>query len=117
MRTALLILHLFVQCVKCCLLAAVKTHRLNMDNCDRDNVCTVFLVEVIKVRSVLEVVCVNLTVFNNVVRLNVIRKFFDVKRNALCGKDFLCYVKDFLMRSGGGRNSDRCALERIVIYR
>ena len=88
-----------------------------MDNGNGYDVSTVLLVEVVKVRGMLEIVCVDFTVFNNVVRLNVIRELFDVECNALCCKDFLCNVKNLFVRSGRSGNRDRCALECIVIYR
>ena len=71
-----------------------------MDCADRNNVCAVFLVEILKVRKMLEVVCVNLAAVNNLVRLNIVREFLDVKSNVLFGKDFLDYGKNFGVRCG-----------------
>ena len=71
-----------------------------MDSADRNNVCAVFLVEILKVRKMLEVVCINLAAVNNLVRLNIVREFLDVKSNVLFGKDFLDYGKNFGVRCG-----------------
>ena len=64
-----------------------------MDSRNRYHLCAVFFIEVFKVRQVLEVVCVNFAAVNNVVRLNVIGKFLNVKRYILFLKDFLCNRK------------------------
>ena len=54
-----------------------------MDSRNRYHLCAVFLIEVFKVRQVLEVVCVNFAAVNNIVRLNIIGKFLNVKRYIL----------------------------------
>lgn len=73
-----------------------------MDSTDRDKVSTVLLVEVVKIRSVLEVVCINLSVLGNYVRLNIVGEFNDLKCDFLLCEDILCNRKD-LRRAAWGR--------------
>ena len=87
-----------------------------MDNSNGNYVCAVLLVEVIKVRSMLEVVCVDFTGLNNIVRLNEIRELYNVKSDALCGKNLFGNLKNFLVWCGGGCDGNFCALESVVIY-
>ena len=88
-----------------------------MDSRNRNHLCAVFFIEVFKVRQVLEVVCVNFAAVNNVVRLNVIGKFLNVKRYILFLKDFLSDRKYFCMGCGRSRNRDFSAGKLSVIYR
>ena len=60
-----------------------------MDIANGDDVRVVLLVEIVEVRLVLEVVCVDLAGLNNIVGLDIIFELFDVKGDALSGKDLL----------------------------
>ena len=66
-----------------------------MDSRNRYHLCAVFLIEVFKVRQVLEIVCVDLAAVNNIVRLNIIGKFLNVKRYILFLKNLFCNRKYF----------------------
>ena len=56
-----------------------------MDIANGDDVRVVLLVEIVEVRLVLEVVCVDLAGLNNIVGLDIIFELFDVKGDALSG--------------------------------
>ena len=71
-----------------------------MNSGNGNDVCAVFLVEVVKIGCVLEVVCVTFAAFNDVVRNDVIRENLYVKRDVLLGKNLLYFFKNFCMRSG-----------------
>ena len=88
-----------------------------MDSTDRDDVSTVLLVEVVKIRGVLEVVRVNLSVLGNYVRLNIVGEFNDLKCDFLLCEDILCNRKDLGVRRGGGGDLYRLSLECIIIDR
>ena len=88
-----------------------------MDSRNRNHLCAVLFIEVFKVRQVLEVVSVNFAAVNNVIRLNVIGKFLNVKRYILFLKNFLSNRKYFCMGCGRSRNRDFRTGKFIVIYR
>ena len=88
-----------------------------MDSRNRYNLCAVFLIEVFKVRQGLEIVCVDLAAVNNIVRLNIIGKFLNVKRYILFLKNFLGNRKYFCMGCGRSRNRDFRTGKLSVIYR
>ena len=75
-----------------------------MDSRNRNNVCSVLLVEIVKIGLVLEIVGVKLAAVNNVVRLNIIVKFLNFQLNILFGKNFLYNSEYLSMRSR--RSSD-----------
>ena len=85
MQTALFCKYeLLFNSVKRGLLTAVKAHRLNVNSRNLNNVGAVLGVEVVKIRSVLEVVCVDFAAVYNLVGLNVIGKFLNIKRYVYC---------------------------------
>ena len=102
-------------CVEVALLAAVETHRLDVNRTHGDDVGTLLGVEVVKVRSVLEVVCQNGAVLYDGVGNDVVVVDLDVKGDALLGKDVRCNLKDLGVRSGGCRNGNGAALECVVV--
>ena len=86
-------------------------------NCaDGNNVGSVFCVEIVKIRNVLEIVCENVAAVNNLVGLNVIGEFNNLKGYVFLCKDVFRYFKDFCMRSGRSRNGNAFAFKSIVIY-
>ena len=84
-----------------------------MDGSNGNDVSVLLSVEVVEVRSVLEVVCDAGTVLNNGVGDNVIVVGLDVKGNVLLGEDLLCDLKDLCV--GRCRDGDGAALQRCVI--
>ena len=88
-----------------------------MDSRNRNNVCSVLLVEIVKIGLVLEIVGVKLAAVNNIVRLNIIVKFLDFQLNILFGKNFLCNGKYLSVRSRRSGDGYRLTLELIVINR
>lgn len=74
-----------------------------MDIANGDDVRVVLLVEIVEVRLVLEVVCVDLAGLNNIVGLDIIFELFDVKSDALSGKDLLGNGENLGVRCGGMR--------------
>ena len=116
MQTALFCKYeLLFNSVKRGLLTAVKTHRLNVNSRNLNNVGAVLGVEVVKIRSVLEVVCVDFAAVYNLVGLNVIGKFLNIKRYVFSSKNFLCYRKYFRVGCGRSRNGYCFACKRVVI--
>ena len=87
-------------CVKSGLGAAVQSHGLDVDRCHGDDVGTLLSVEVIEVGGVLEVVCENGAVFNNVVGNNIVAVGLDVEGDVLLGEDLLYDLEDLCVRSG-----------------
>ena len=72
-------------------------------------------VEVIEVGRVLEVVCQNGAVFNDVVGNDVIVVGLDVEGDVLLCEDLLCDLKDLCVRSGGCCNGDGGACESCIV--
>ena len=85
-------------CIQSFLSAAVQAHGLDMDGSNGNDVSVLLSVEVVEVRSVLEVVCDAGTVLDNGVGDNVIVVGLDVKGNVLLGEDLLCDLKDLCWR-------------------
>ena len=79
------------------------------------DVSVLLSVEVVEVRSVLEVVCGAGAVLNNGVRNNIIVVGLDVKGNVLLGEDLLCDLKDLCVGCGRCRDRDGAALQCCVI--
>lgn len=77
--------------------------------------CALLGVEVIEVGRVLEVVCQNGAVFNDVVGNDVIVVGLDVEGDVLLCEDLLCDLKDLCVRSGGCCNGDGGACESCVV--
>ena len=77
---------------------------------------SVFCVEIVKIRNVLEIVCENVAAVNNLVGLNVIGEFNNLKGYVFLCKDIFRYFKDFCMRSRRSRNGNAFAFKGIVIY-
>ena len=71
-----------------------------MDTAGINKVSTVLCIEVVKVRNVLEVVCVDLAALNYEVGLYIIFKFGNLKGPTLGSKDLCCLSKDLCMRCG-----------------
>ena len=86
-----------------------------MDCADGNNMSSVFGIKIIKVRSMLEVVCKNIAAVNNLVGLDIVGKFDDLKGDFFLGKNLFCYLKDFRMRSGGCRNGDCGSFKGVII--
>lgn len=86
-----------------------------MDGSNGNDVSVLLSVEVVEVRSVLEVVCDAGTVLNNGVGDNIIVVGLDVKGNVLLGEDLLCDLKDLCVGCGRCRDGDGAALQRCVI--
>ena len=64
----------------------------------------------------LEIVCENVAAVNNLVGLNVIGEFNNLKGYVFLCKDIFRYFKDFCMRSRRSRNGNAFAFKGIVIY-
>ena len=79
-----------------------------MDIANGDDVRVVLLVEIVEVRLVLEVVCVDLAGLNNIVGLDIIFELFDVKGDALSGEDLG-------VRCGGCSDGYGLTLECVVV--
>ena len=79
-----------------------------MDSADGNDVSVVLGVEVVEIRSVLEVVGINLAAFNDLVGDYVVCVLLDVESDVLLGKDILCNCEDLGVRSG--RSGDRDGL-------
>ena len=62
-----------------------------------------FRIEILKVGEVLEVVCVNRAVVNDVVRHDVVVIFLNIQRDVACREDFLRNGKNLGVRRGGTR--------------
>ena len=88
-----------------------------MDSGNLYDVSAVFRIEIVKIRSVLEVVGVNLAAFNYIVGLNIIGEFLDVKSNVFLGKYFLCYRKYLGMGRGRSSNGNLFSLKSGIINR
>lgn len=86
-----------------------------MDIANGDDVRVVLLVEIVEVRLVLEVVCVDLAGLNNIVGLDIIFELFDVKGDALSGKDLLGNGEDLGVRCGGCSDGYGLTLECVVV--
>ena len=80
-----------------------------------NKLCTVFGVEVLEIREMLEVVCVELAAVYNVVRLNVVGIFLDVKRNILLLEYILYNRQNFGVRCRRSRYSDFFSLYRVIV--
>ena len=104
-------LFLFGKRVERGLLAAVYSHRLNVNCADGNDVSTVLGVEIIKIGGVLEIVCVNLAAVNNLVGDDVVGVLFDIESDVLLCKNILCYLEYLGVGSGGRRNRDGLTLE------
>ena len=86
-----------------------------MDIANGDDVRVVLLVEIVEVGLVLEVVCVNLAGLNNIVGLDIIFELFDVKSDALSGKDLLGNGENLGVRCGGCGDGYGLTLECVVV--
>lgn len=86
-----------------------------MDIANGDDVRVVLLVEIVEVRLVLEVVCVDLAGLNNIVGLDIIFELFDVKSDALSGKDLLGNGENLGVRCGGCSDGYGLTLECVVV--
>ena len=80
-----------------------------------NKLCTVFGVEVLEIREMLEVIGVELAAVYNVVRLNVVGIFLDVKRNILILENILYNCQNFGVRCGRSRDSDFFSLYRVIV--
>ena len=72
-------------------------------------------IEVIEVGGVLEVVCQNGAVFNDVVGNDVIVVGLNIEGDVLLCEDLLCDLKDLCVRSGGCCDGDSGACESCVV--
>lgn len=86
-----------------------------MDGSHGDDVGALLGVEVIEVGGVLEVVCQNGAVFNDVVGNDVIVVGLDIEGDVLLCEDLLCDLKDLCVRSGGCCDGDGGACESCVV--
>ena len=86
-----------------------------MNSARRYQLGAVFLIEVLKIRQVLEVVGVDLAVVYNVVGDNVVGELPNFKGNSLLCEDLLCNRKDLCVRSGRSGNGDLGAVQSRVI--
>lgn len=102
-------------CVKAGLSAAVQAHGLDVDGCHGDDVGALLSVEVVEVGGVLEVVCQNSAVFNDVVGNDVVAVGLDIKGDVLLGEDLLCDLEDLRVRSYGRCDGNGSACEGCVI--
>ena len=103
--------------IKTCLFSAVYAHRLNMYRCNRYDLCSVLRIKVLKIGKVLEIVGVYFSAVNNIVRLNIIGKFLNVKRYILFLKNLLCNRKYFGVGCGRSRNRNFSAGKLSLIHR
>ena len=77
-----------------------------MDAAGVHKVRALLFVKVLKIRDVLEVVCVKLAAFDNVVRLHIVLELLDLQRPALGLEDGLGLREDLGVRRGAGGDGD-----------
>ena len=86
-----------------------------MDSCNRYDVCSVLCVEIVKVRNVLEVVCIDFAAFYYIVRLYVVGVLFNCKGDVFFCKDFLGYCQNFSVWCRGSCNCNFSSLKCSVV--
>ncbi len=77
----------------------------------------VFCIEIVQIRRMLEIVCIYLAAFNDVVGLNIISKFLDIKSNVLFSQNSLYDGQNLRMRCGRGGNRNGFSGKRSIINR
>jgi len=80
-------------------LAGIDAKRLIVNLADGNNVCALFLIEIIKIWCVLEIVCIDLALINSKIRLYII----------IIGDDLNVYTS--------GRQRILCCLENLSVRR
>lgn len=86
-----------------------------MDCADRHKVSALFFVEVVKVRSVLEVVCVYGAVLNNGVGNYIVVVGLNIESYAFFGENLLCNFENFGVRCGRSRNGYSCVFKCVIV--
>lgn len=86
-----------------------------MDCADRNKVSALFFIEVVKVRSVLEVVCVYGAVLNNGVGNYIVVVGLNIESYAFFGENLLCNFKNFGVRCGRSRNGYSCVFKCVIV--
>lgn len=85
-------------------------------NCaDRHKVSALFFVEVVKVRGVLEVVCVYGAVLNNGVGNYIVIVGLNIESYAFFGENLLSDFENFRVRCGRSRNGYSCVFKCVVV--
>ena len=77
-----------------------------MDAAGVHKVRALLFIEVLEIRNVLEVVCVKLAAFDDVVRLHIVLELLDLQRPALGLEDGLGLREDLGVRRGAGGDGD-----------
>ncbi len=89
-----------------------------MDGSNRYYMSTVLLIEIVEVGLMLEVVCIAVAAFNNIVRLYIVSELYDVEGYILLSEDGLDNAEDLCMGRGRGScDLDGLTLECIVVNR
>ena len=81
---------LFFDRVKGIIFVGIDAHWLMMYFQYRNDMCAVLFVEVIQIRNVLEVVCINFSGIYDCVRNNIVIVFLDIQSDALFCQDVFC---------------------------
>ena len=74
-----------------------------------------FFVEVVKVRSVLEVVCVYGAVLNNGIGNYIVVVGLNIESYAFFGENLLCNFENFSVRCGRSRNGYSCVFKCVIV--
>ena len=88
-----------------------------MDGSNRYYMSTVLLIEIVEVGLMLEVVCIAVAAFNNIVRLYIVGELYDVEGYILLSEDGLDNAENLCMGRGRSCDLDGLTLECIVVNR
>ena len=77
---------------------------------------TLFGVEVVQIRLMLEVVGVYLTVLDDLVGDHIVVVLLDIQRDALGGKDLLAHLQHLAVGSGSSGAADGLAVQSVIIH-
>ena len=86
-----------------------------MNGGNRNDVSSVFLIEIFEIRGVLEIVSVDLSAFNDIVGLNIVGKFLNFKGNIFFCKNILSNCQDLCVGSGRRRNGNGLSRKSGII--
>ena len=77
---------------------------------------TLFGVEVVQIRLMLEVVGVYLTVLDDLVGDHIVVVLLNIQRDALGGKDLLAHLQHLAVGSGSSGTADGLAVQSVIIH-
>ena len=81
-----------------------------------DQMGTLFGVEVVQIRLMLEIVGVYLTVLDDLVGDHIVVVLLDIQRDALGGKDLLAHLQHLAVGSGSSGAADGLAVQGVIIH-